>query len=183
MLWVLASWRKTVKWIKCEKKLNTIKQIDFQLHSVIFSLATSIIQFFMPCIIIYYCYLRILLKLKRNSRRMGKHRNKKLTSTSRKSSRNSTNKMLISIISIFTVCWAPLNSLNLVDDFSDMLSENEYYTFIFFTSHLFAMSSVLYNPFIYTFNQSWRKEYKKLFCSSWKKWRSKASIQCGEKCV
>lgn len=133
---------------------------------VTFSLATSAIQFFLPCVIIFYCYSRILLKLRRNSRRMGKHRNKKLTATSA-SSRNSTNKMLITIISIFTICWLPLNLLNLFDDFSDFFAETEYYTFLFFTSHLFAMSSVIYNPFIYTFNQSFRKEYKKLFCS-WK---------------
>lgn len=133
-------------------------------YRVTFSLATSAIQFFLPCVIIFYCYLRILLKLRRNSKRMLRHRNKKLTTTSKSSSRNSTNKMLITIITIFTICWLPLNVLNLFDDFSEILSENEYYAFLFFTSHLFAMSSVIYNPFIYTFNQSFRKEYKKLFC-------------------
>lgn len=119
-------------------------------------MTTSFSQFFLPCVIILFCYISILFKLRGNRKRIEKFKIKK-------ASRISTNKMLITMISIFTICWLPLNLLNISDDLSDGFSDYEYYDFLFFTSHLFAMSSVIYNPFIYTFNESFRKEFRSLF--------------------
>lgn len=43
------------------------------------------------------------------------------------------------------------------------LNEHPLYNLLFFTSHLFAMSSVIYNPFLYAWlNENFRKEFKQI---------------------
>lgn len=65
------------------------------------------------------------------------------------------------MVGIFGVCWMPLNLINILEDFNMNLNEHNYYNLLFFTSHLVAMSSVIYNPFLYAWlNENFRKEFK-----------------------
>jgi hypothetical protein len=104
------------------------------------------------------------MKLQGNKRRMKKARNlKRKASDERKSKKTSTNQMLALMVLIFGICWLPLNVINLLEDFYLNLNENRLYTLFFFTSHLFAMSSVIYNPLIYAWlNENFRKEFKQI---------------------
>jgi hypothetical protein len=75
--------------------------------------------------------------------------------------KTTTNQMLVLMVGIFGVCWLPLNLINIFEDFNMNLNEHKYYNLFFFTSHLFAMSSVIYNPFLYAWlNENFRKEFK-----------------------
>jgi neuropeptide F receptor len=117
----------------------------------IFGTVTSILQFFLPFCIILVCYLCIFCKLQKNKKRLAKSKNSKKKNNSEKAlkKKTSTNQMLVLMVSIFGVCWLPLNIINIVDDYYPASRDKEYFNFYFFISHLFAMSSVIYNPILY----------------------------------
>lgn len=118
----------------------------------VFGTVTSILQFFLPFCIILVCYLCIFCKLQKNKKRLAKAKNSKKKNNSEKvlKKKTSTNQMLVLMVSIFGICWLPLNVINMVDDYYvDLHQELEYFNFYFFISHLIAMSSVIYNPILY----------------------------------
>jgi hypothetical protein len=66
-------------------------------------------------------------------------------------------------VGIFGVCWLPLNLINILEDFNMNLNEHPLYNLLFFLTHLVAMSSVIYNPFLYAWlNENFRKEFKQI---------------------
>lgn len=129
----------------------------------LFGTVTSILQFFLPFFIILLCYLCIFCKLQKNKKKLAKNKNSKKKVNSEKVLRKktTTNQMLVLMVGIFGVCWLPLNLINIFEDFNMNLNEHTYYNLLFFTSHLVAMSSVIYNPFLYAWlNENFRKEFK-----------------------
>ena len=74
-----------------------------------------------------------------------------------------TNRMLIAMVSIFVCCWAPLNVIHLTLEYRDDLQNSSYFLFVFFVAHLIAMSSTVYNPFLYAWmTDNFRKEFYKV---------------------
>lgn len=131
----------------------------------LFGTVTSILQFFLPFLIILICYLCIFCKLQNNKKKVSKSKNSKKKQNCEKILRKktSTNQMLVLMVGIFGVCWLPLNIINILDDFNLNLNDSPYYNLLFFTSHLVAMSSVIYNPFLYAWlNENFRKEFKQI---------------------
>lgn len=131
----------------------------------LFGTATSMLQFFLPFFIILICYLCIFCKLQNNKKRLSKNKNSKKKITCEKVLRKkaTTNQMLILMVGIFGACWLPLNLINIFEDFNMNLNEHTYYNLLFFSSHLVAMSSVIYNPFLYAWlNENFRKEFKQI---------------------
>jgi neuropeptide F receptor len=131
----------------------------------LFGTVTSVLQFFLPFFIILVCYLCIFVKLQRNKKKLSKSKNSKKKNNSEKVLRKktTTNQMLVLMVGIFGTCWLPLNVINILDDFNLNLNENAYYNFYFFFAHLLAMSSVIYNPFLYAWlNENFRKEFKQI---------------------
>ncbi|KAG5669954.1 hypothetical protein PVAND_000243 [Polypedilum vanderplanki] len=129
----------------------------------VFGTVTSIIQFFMPFLIILVCYISIFCKLQKNKKKLSKSKNSKKKNNSEKmlKKKTSTNQMLVMMVAIFGICWLPLNIINILDDFTTNFNELTYYNLMFFTSHLFAMSSVIYNPILYgLLNDNFKKEFK-----------------------
>lgn len=127
------------------------------------------LQFWLPFIIILGCYFCIFWKLRKNKKKLSKSKNSKKKNCCEKVLRKktSTNQMLVLMVFIFGICWLPLNLLNILEDFQEdfnmNLNEHKYYNLMFFTSHLFAMSSVIYNPFLYAWlNENFRKEFKQI---------------------
>lgn len=57
--------------------------------------------------------------------------------------------MLIAMVSIFVCCWLPLNVIILTSEYLDYLYESPYFLLTFFCAHVVAMSSTVYNPFLY----------------------------------
>ena len=60
-----------------------------------------------------------------------------------------TNRMLISMVVVFGIGWLPLNTINLLADMNFKIYCWKYHHFMFFISHVMAMSSTCYNPFLY----------------------------------
>lgn len=72
-----------------------------------------------------------------------------------------TNRMLIAMVVIFAICWLPLNIVHMVAEFHR--SELRHYKVLFLSTHVIAMSSTIYNPFLYSWlNDNFRKEFQQI---------------------
>ena len=72
-----------------------------------------------------------------------------------------TNRMLIAMVVIFAICWLPLNIVHMVSEFHR--SDIQHFKFLFLTTHVIAMSSTVYNPFLYAWlNDNFRKEFQQI---------------------
>ncbi len=71
--------------------------------------------------------------------------------------------MLIAMVAIFVCCWLPLNVVHITSDYRDEITHWEYFVLIFFIAHVIAMSSTIYNPFLYAWmNENFKKEFKQV---------------------
>ncbi|CAH8526036.1 unnamed protein product [Heterobilharzia americana] len=117
----------------------------------IYTVVTFILQFVAPCMIISICYYRVSCVLRsRGSTKIGsgpKSREKEEVEVKRN---RRTNRMLIAMVVIFVVCWIPLNVLWIVVDIIGEKAEGSvYFHHTFILCHMIAMSSAVYNPFLY----------------------------------
>ena len=91
-----------------------------------------------------------------NRTRPGKTKEKERLELKRK---KKTNHMLIAMVTIFAVCWMPLNCVHLIMEFSPLFTKQDNFSNVFFIAHVIAMSSTIYNPFLYSLNENFRKEF------------------------
>jgi hypothetical protein len=69
--------------------------------------------------------------------------------------------MLIAMVVIFAICWLPLNIVHMVEEFHR--AELSHYKVLFLSTHVIAMSSTIYNPFLYSWlNDNFRKEFQQI---------------------
>lgn len=69
--------------------------------------------------------------------------------------------MLVAMVIIFAGCWMPLNCVHLVMEFNVDFMKKHYFSSVFFIAHVIAMSSTIYNPFLYAWlNVNFRKEFR-----------------------
>uniref|UniRef100_A0A1I8HYF6 G_PROTEIN_RECEP_F1_2 domain-containing protein n=1 Tax=Macrostomum lignano TaxID=282301 RepID=A0A1I8HYF6_9PLAT len=120
-------------------------------HRPVFTVVSFLLQFLLPCCVITVCYARVSARLSRRRRRQnanyatgGKSSAREAQDVRRK---RRTNRMLIAMVTIFVVCWIPLNLLWMLKDVNLVVEKNFHVPF--FACHLLAMSSVMYNPFLY----------------------------------
>ena len=65
------------------------------------------------------------------------------------------------MVVIFAICWLPLNIVHMVAEFHRF--DISYYRVLFLTTHVIAMSSTVYNPFLYSWlNDNFRKEFQQI---------------------
>ncbi|CAL4066284.1 unnamed protein product, partial [Meganyctiphanes norvegica] len=126
----------------------------------IFSLFTSIMQFVVPFFIILFCYVVISVRMNQRVRSKPGAKNIKKEEADRERKRR-THRMLISMVSIFALCWLPMNVIHLIGDYYAPSTNWQYYNLGFFITHVVAMSSTCYNPFLYAWlNDNFRKEFQ-----------------------
>ena len=142
----------------------------------LFTVISITLQYIVPCVIIIYCYARVSVALRRRARgTIGTG-----SSSSRRSTtedgvaelrsriklrrKRRTNRMLIAMVAIFAVCWLPLNVIHLSLEYDESIGESPYFLLVFFAAHVVAMSSTVYNPFLYAWmNDNFRKEFRRVF--------------------
>nr|QZA87402.1 neuropeptide Y receptor [Haliotis discus hannai] len=140
----------------CSEKWPRVQARQF------FTVTSLVLQYIVPCSIITFCYTMVSLALKKRTK-------VKIGSGSRTRERDEleikrkkrTNRMLIAMVTIFVCCWMPLNVVHLVREYETTIAVWYYFTLIFFIAHVIAMSSTIYNPFLYAWmNDNFKKEFK-----------------------
>ena len=164
----------------------------------IFTISSFVLQFIVPCSITSYCYTKVSLVLRNRLRSKTIKRTfnpgqgdkpllKKNNSITPRASlmspisqvrerdlaeiqrKRRTNRMLISMILVFCVCWMPLNFIHITQDLLKLESTKfGYYSdTFFFLAHLIAMSSIIHNSILYALmNSNFRRELKRAIFSS-----------------
>ncbi|EAT40343.2 AAEL007924-PA, partial [Aedes aegypti] len=147
----------------------------------VFSIATSILQFVLPFIIMAICYICVSIKLNDRARTKPGSKTTRREEAERDRKKR-TNRMLIAMVAIFGISWLPLNLVNMSNDFYSDINDWPYYNLLFFIAHLIAMSSTCYNPFLYAWlNDNFRKEFKQVLpCFNPSRGRSTISTRRSE---
>ena len=127
-----------------------------------FTVTSLVLQYIVPCSIITYCYYKVSLALRKRSRsRIGTGSVNRERDEMEIRRKRRTNKMLIAMVTIFVICWLPLNLVLLVGEYHPTFGNTPFHSLIFFTAHVIAMSSTIYNPFLYAWmNDNFKKEFK-----------------------
>ncbi|XP_035121130.1 G-protein coupled receptor 83 isoform X2 [Callithrix jacchus] len=119
-------------------------------------LATFILLYMLPLLIISVAYARVAKKLWLCNT-IGDVTTEQYLALRRK--KKKTIKMLMLVVVLFALCWFPLNCYVLLLSSKVIRTNNALY----FAFHWFAMSSTCYNPFIYCWlNENFRIELKAL---------------------
>ncbi|XP_055626043.1 neuropeptide Y receptor type 2 [Toxorhynchites rutilus septentrionalis] len=147
----------------------------------VFSIATSILQFVLPFIIMAFCYICVSIKLNDRARTKPGSKTTRREEAERDRKKR-TNRMLIAMVAIFGISWLPLNLVNMCNDFYSDINAWPFYNLLFFIAHLTAMSSTCYNPFLYAWlNENFRKEFKQVLpCFDPSRGRSTVSMRRSE---
>ncbi|KAL3318845.1 hypothetical protein Ciccas_002496 [Cichlidogyrus casuarinus] len=150
-----------------------------------FTMMVFILQFLLPLVIISYCYISISKVLRlRFENKLGMKTKNRIREENDIERKRRTNTMLISMIVIFLVCWIPLNALWVVIDFKsnkDNFKDSSYFINLFVIFHQIAMSSAIYNPFLYAWmNENFKREFKSLLPCFFSKESRRYSMTIGQ---
>ncbi|XP_048745367.1 G-protein coupled receptor 83-like [Ostrea edulis] len=123
------------------------------------TIATAVLQFFLPVVVITIAYTRVIQKLWLRTH-LGV-----VTETQRRmeiQKKRKSIKLLVAVVIVFTVCWAPINFYHLLTDLHPNRITFKYDSAAFFVCHWIAVCSSCINPILYCWmNQSFRKEIRK----------------------
>uniref|UniRef100_A0A8D0EI99 Beta-1 adrenergic receptor n=1 Tax=Strix occidentalis caurina TaxID=311401 RepID=A0A8D0EI99_STROC len=158
-----------------------------------YAIASSIISFYIPLLIMIFVYLRVYREAKEQIRKIDKCEGRFYSSheqpqppppphphhqpilgngraSKRKTSRimamkeQKALKTLGIIMGVFTLCWLPFFLVNIVNVFNRDLVPD--WLFVFFNWLGYANSA--FNPIIYCRSPDFRKAFKRLLCCPWK---------------
>ncbi|UJR30670.1 hypothetical protein I4U23_018194 [Adineta vaga] len=122
-----------------------------------FNFSSLILQYLIPFSVISFSYYKVWVALARRSL-PGRTRIREEVEICRK---KRTNRMLIAMVVIFALCWLPLNIVHMVAEFRRPTLNH--YKVLFLSTHVIAMSSTVYNPFLYSWlNDNFRKEFQQI---------------------
>ena len=156
----LAIYQK-VAWNKKDQTYSCYEHWPKDTARQFFTVTNLILQYIVPCSIITFCYIKVSVVLRiRANTRIGSGRNRERDEMEIQRKRR-TNKMLIAMVSIFVCCWLPLNVVHITTEYHKPFSNWPYLFLVFFIAHVIAMSSTIYNPFLYAWmNENFKKEFK-----------------------
>lgn len=100
-----------------------------------FNLASLVLQYLLPFVVITYSYTKVWIILSKRTR-PGKTKEKEQIELKRK---KRTNRMLVAMVIIFAGCWMPLNCVHLIMEFNTDFTKKTYFSTVFFIAHVIAM--------------------------------------------
>lgn len=150
---------QTVTWIEDQSICLCHEQWPEDTSRQTFSVVSLLLQYVVPCSVICFCYVSVSLFLRRRAlARIGNSSRSRDQQEIRR--KRKTNKMLVAMVTIFVSCWLPLNLIQLIVEYHEELLRWKYFLLTFFVTHVIAMSSTIYNPFLYAWmNENFRKEF------------------------
>ncbi|CAL7940739.1 unnamed protein product [Xylocopa violacea] len=111
-----------------------------------YSIALLVLQYVIPIMVLVFTYTSIAVMVwgKRPPGEAENVRDQRMARSKRKMV-----KMMMTVVIVFTICWLPLNILNLLVDNNDNLGYWTGLPFVWMVLHWLAMSHSCYNPVIY----------------------------------
>ncbi|XP_010127827.1 PREDICTED: LOW QUALITY PROTEIN: beta-1 adrenergic receptor-like, partial [Chlamydotis macqueenii] len=126
-----------------------------------YAIASSIISFYIPLLIMIFVYLRVYREAKEQIRKIDRcEGRKRKTSRIMAMKEHKALKTLGIIMGVFTLCWLPFFLVNIVNVFNRDLVPD--WLFVFFNWLGYANSA--FNPIIYCRSPDFRKAFKRLLC-------------------
>lgn len=129
------------------------------------------LQYGLPTVVTTICYITISRYLKRcHAVRLEKLHVQSKSERKANDRRRRANGMMISMVCCFVLLWTPFNALNLLRDFGlfPYLFDWSMFGILYAVAHLIAMTSVVWNPFIYAwYNRSIRDAVVAMFRGRW----------------
>lgn len=125
-----------------------------------------ILQFLLPLLICIFCYAKVYQTVKNQTIARASH--ERLSNVTKAKIRHRRRRILLLaclMLACFMLSWLPMNVLNLMRDFKllgDIIPASKF-AFIFAVAHCFAMSSVFWDPIIYSFCNP---QFRELICIS-----------------
>lgn len=158
----LAIYQK-VSWDQMDGSYFCHEDWPHQTSKQFFTVGNFVLQFLVPCSIIVFCYANVSVALAVRSRTAigsGRANPNRIDHEVLRNRR--TTRMLVAMVSIFVCCWMPLNAFFVLIDYY-VLQAWRYFYGAFLLAHLIAMSSTVYNPFLYAWmNNGFRKEFEQV---------------------
>ncbi|KAG8190287.1 hypothetical protein JTE90_025799 [Oedothorax gibbosus] len=123
-----------------------------------YSMVLMVLQYFFPLTVLLYTYTRIAVVVWGNKPpgEAEDLRDQRLAASKRKMV-----KMMITVVTVFSLCWLPLNILIVAGDQDERIWQYENIVYIWFVCHWLAMSHASYNPIIYCWMNS---KFREGFC-------------------
>ncbi|KAK3095186.1 hypothetical protein FSP39_011183 [Pinctada imbricata] len=148
-----------------------IEDTDLNEEKGAYSVASMVVQYFLPIVIVSIAHFRICNKLKyrmANQQHVVDTRSPFQKRKSRRQSRRKrrTNILLASIAIIFALSWLPLNIFNILSDFRFTLFQRDInINLAYVVCHMLVLSSACTNPLLYGWlNENFRSEFIKILC-------------------
>uniref|UniRef100_H3AQ59 Beta-1 adrenergic receptor n=2 Tax=Latimeria chalumnae TaxID=7897 RepID=H3AQ59_LATCH len=149
------------------------KCCDF-LTNQAYAVASSIISFYIPLVIMIFVYVRVFKEAQKQIRKIdkceGRFHSNHITSTCRLNRRRPSKILVLKehkalktlgiIMGTFTLCWLPFFLINVVQVFCTGLVSSK--LFVFFNWLGYVNSA--FNPIIYCRSPDFRKAFKRLLC-------------------
>ncbi|XP_038062251.1 substance-P receptor-like [Patiria miniata] len=125
-----------------------------------YNVATFTVVYCVPLSILALCYTVIGVKLWRSGV-LGEY----IPSRARHiKAKRKVVKMIIVVIAVFATCWLPLHVYQLLSFMNDVAYQRSYSLHVYLGVWTLAMSSSMYNPFIYCWlNDRFRAGFKRVF--------------------
>ncbi|CAG2233738.1 LKR [Mytilus edulis] len=137
--------------------------------NISYSIVQLLMQYVIPLSVISFSYIRITQRLWQSTFpgiKSGLHRDNR-----RRKNMKKVVKMLMIVVCLFSFCWLPLQTYNILYVFwADTMNRFKYINIVWLCSYWLAMSSACYNPFIYgLLNENFKNEYKVIMksCCRW----------------
>ncbi|XP_013780503.1 tachykinin-like peptides receptor 99D [Limulus polyphemus] len=119
------------------------------------------LQYFVPLFIISYAYIRMGIRLRQNQT-PGNAQGQRDANILR--NKQKVIKMLFIVVAVFTICWLPFQTYNILQEVYPAINEYKYINVIWFCCHWLAMSNSCYNPFVYAiYNERFNTEFRSRF--------------------